>query len=131
MFLDNSIFRHIFKGQITDLILHNNDEYTRKISSTIYTKNVYSHITGLFENLKHLTIVPSFINEYPPLKFDIPRSAIYLSPTLTVLCISVYDTNDCLYLLDGRLKQLTTFIVQIYTSIWNQDIHLMSHSMVS
>jgi len=129
IFLDDSIFRHIFKEQITDLILHNNDEYTRKTSSMIYTTNVYSHITVLFENLKHLAIVPSSVNDYPPLKFGIPPSTIYLSSTLTVLCISVYDTNDCLSLLDGRLKQLTTLIVQIYTSVWNT--RLISGNMVS
>jgi len=113
-YLDNSAFRHIFKYQIEDLILHNNDDYSTETSLKIYTANVYAHIIVLFQNLKHLTIVASSINEYPPLLFDALPSTTYFSSTLTVLCINVVGFDDCVSLLDGRLKQLTTFIVQIH-----------------
>ena len=48
----------------------------------------------------------------------------FSSSTLTKLCINVYNFNDCLALLDGRLKQLTTFIVQVelYQSV---DINIL------
>ncbi|CAF4472634.1 unnamed protein product [Rotaria sp. Silwood2] len=113
-FTDDSIFRHIFKHQITDLILHNNDEYTRETSLQTYTRNVYSYILALFENLKHLTIVSSSENEkYPPLSLlDLPPTTYFFS-ALMVLCINVCRIDDCLSVLDGRLKQLNTFIVQI------------------
>ncbi|CAF4470660.1 unnamed protein product, partial [Rotaria sp. Silwood2] len=62
---DDSVFRSIFKDRITDLILHNNDEYINEELSEIYTKNIYAHIMVLFQNLKHLTIVTSSVNEYP------------------------------------------------------------------
>ncbi|CAF1389221.1 unnamed protein product [Rotaria sordida] len=51
-FTDDRPFRHIFKHQITDLILHNNDEYDDKTLMDIYTKNVYAHIMIFFQNLK-------------------------------------------------------------------------------
>ncbi len=37
----------------------------------------------------------------------------FSSSTLTKLCINLTDFYECLALLDGRLKQLTTFIVQV------------------
>jgi hypothetical protein len=111
--LDDSAFRHIFQHQITDLILHNNDEYPNKRLLETYTTNVYSHVMVLFQNLKHLAIVESSVNEYPPLLLRSLPSATYFSSTLTVLRISVLRFEDCLSLLDGRLKQLTTFAVQI------------------
>ena len=83
---------------------------------------------GLFENLKHLTIVASSVNDYPPLSLSYLPPTTYFSPTLTVLCVNVYSMNDCLSLLDGRLNKLSTFIVNIDT-MWHTD--LISHNMVS
>ncbi len=37
----------------------------------------------------------------------------FSSSTLTKLCINVFNFDDIDALLDGRLKQLTTFIVQV------------------
>jgi hypothetical protein len=126
--LENSIFRCIFKQQITDLVLHNNDEYKSETASKKYTTNVYTRIFVLFQNLKHLTVVSSSVNEYPPLSLrNVPLTTCF-SSTLTVLCISVYDIGDCFSLLDGRLKQLNTFIVQIH---YFSDSSLISRKMVS
>ncbi|CAF3482744.1 unnamed protein product [Rotaria sp. Silwood1] len=115
-FTDKSIFQHIFKYQITELILENNDnnDYAdENISPKEYNKNVYVSILTLFENLQSLSIVGSFTSSYPPLSIvDLP-STTFCSSTLIKLCINVRSLDDCLYLLDGRLKQLTTFIVQI------------------
>jgi hypothetical protein len=121
--LDNSVFRHIFQDQITDLILHNNDEYINGMRSDIYTRNVYAQILALFKNLKHLTIFSSSLNEYPSLSVcHLPPTA-YFSSTLTVLCINVIQFEDCLSLLDGQLKQLSTFIVQIHQIFDQRLIH--------
>ncbi|CAF2868151.1 unnamed protein product [Rotaria sp. Silwood2] len=54
----------------------------------------------------------SSINDYPPLSLYISPPLTFSSSTLTKLCISVNDLDDCLALLDGRFKQLTAFIVQ-------------------
>ncbi|CAF3240512.1 unnamed protein product [Rotaria sp. Silwood2] len=110
---DNSVFRHFFKYQITELVLHNNDEYSTKTSLDTYTRDVYAHIMVLFQHLKHLTVVASSINEYPPLSLLRLPPTTYFSSILTVLNINVLEFSDCLSLLDGRLKQLTTFIVQV------------------
>ncbi|CAF3436417.1 unnamed protein product [Rotaria socialis] len=112
-FTDNSALQHILKYQITELVLHNHDKYSTKTSLKTYITHVYAHIM-LFQNLKQLTIVASSINEYPPLSFTNLPSTIYFSSTLTVLCICVFGFDDCLLLLDGRLKQLTTFIIQVH-----------------
>ncbi|CAM4841158.1 unnamed protein product [Rotaria magnacalcarata] len=110
-FMDDSLFGHIGQ-QITHLILISN-ENDSSIISEAYTEHVYAIVFTVFENLKHLSIVPSSINNYPPLSlYDLPPMT-FSSATLTKLCVNVYIFDDCLALLDGRLKQLTTFIVQI------------------
>ncbi len=112
-YLDNSIFEHIFKKQITDLIIHNNDECTTQMSLKTYFTNVYERIMILFQNLKHLKIVETSTNEHPLFSFCLKSPTTYFSSTLTVLCINVLCFDDCLSILDGHLKQLTTFIVQV------------------
>ncbi|CAF3943674.1 unnamed protein product [Rotaria sp. Silwood1] len=113
-FTDRSIFQHIFKHQITELILENSDQDSWIILSQQYTENVYARILTFFENLTHLSIVKSSsISGYPPLSIRGLPSTIFFSSILTKLDINVESINDCFHLLDGRLKQLTTFIVQI------------------
>ncbi|CAF1423124.1 unnamed protein product, partial [Rotaria sp. Silwood1] len=74
----------------------------------------YSNLTELklfnFTNLKHLSIIEAHNRSYP--SCDSP-SISFSSATLSYLSINVSIFDDCLYLLDGRLKQLTTLIVQI------------------
>jgi hypothetical protein len=68
----------------------------------------------LFENLTYLSVVnSSSIHNYPALSICNLQSTTLFSSTLTKLCINAATINDCFHLLDGRLKQLTTFIVQI------------------
>ncbi|CAF4785575.1 unnamed protein product [Rotaria sp. Silwood1] len=113
-FTDQSIFQHIFKHQITELILENSDQDSGIILSEEYTANVYAPILTFFENLTHLSIVESsFISQYPPLSICYLPSNTFFSSILKKLCITVESINDCFHLLDGRLKQLTTFIVEI------------------
>jgi hypothetical protein len=107
------MFRHIFKKQIIDLVIHNNDDYTGKASLKTYISNVYEHIIVLFENLKRLSIVESSVNGNPPLLLYYLQPTTCFSSTLTVLCISLFSFDDCLTLLDGRLQQLITFIVNV------------------
>jgi hypothetical protein len=123
--LDKSIFRQIFKYQITKLILQNKDyklDYERILLKD-YTADVYAPILTFFENLKHFNILPSSVfDDYIPLSIcDLP-STTFSSSILTELCIDVNNFDDCLYLLDGRLKQLTIFTVRIY--------HIDNHSSI-
>ncbi|CAF3468616.1 unnamed protein product [Rotaria sp. Silwood1] len=107
-FTDESPFRRIFQEQITDLILvHNRD--TDMLLMNPNTKYVYEYTLKLFENLKHFTVIGCV----QLLSIHDIASTTWLSLNLNKLCVDVCGFEDCLALLDGRLKQLTTFIVNI------------------
>ncbi|CAF4248172.1 unnamed protein product, partial [Adineta steineri] len=111
-FIDGTSFQHIFKQQITDLILHINEDI--KTIKTEYTENDYAVILSFFQNLRHLTIVSqSSVDNYPYLLLQNLPLHTFFSSTLAKLSINVYDLNDVYALLDGRLKQLAKLIVQI------------------
>ena len=93
-----------------------------------YNKNVYEHILKFFKNLKHLNIIEIPNQLYPPLLLCDSPSISFFSTTLTYLCINVDTFDDCLYLLDGRLKQLTTLIVKTRQICKSS---LIIHNMVS
>jgi hypothetical protein len=76
-------------------------------------KNVYAIIIALFKSLKHFSIIRSSIYDYPPLVAYFLPPMTFSPSTLTKLCINVLDLCDVYALLDGRLKQLTTLIIQV------------------
>ncbi|CAF1098152.1 unnamed protein product [Rotaria sordida] len=124
-FMDDSLFQHIDKQQLTDLILIINENNT-EITQKEYTKNVYANILAFFKNLKHLSIASSSVEDYPLSSLCYLPSMTFSSSTLTKLSINVNDFDDCLSLLDGRLKQLTEFIVQVdYISNWTSTFYSM------
>jgi hypothetical protein len=112
--LDESSLRCVFH-QITNLILVNNDKHESLRASTEYTRNVYAHIVNCFKNLKYLNIVRPDITIYPGLSLcNLPSNTFHFS-ILTDLHINVETFVDCLHLLDGRLKQLTTLNVIVHS----------------
>ncbi|CAF1526159.1 unnamed protein product [Rotaria magnacalcarata] len=114
-FTDESSLRSVFQQQITSLILVTNDKSARVGSSKEYTRNVYAYILNFFKKLTHLNIIGPYVMLCPGLSLrDLPSTTFY-SSILTHLCIIVENFDDCLYLLDGRLKQLTTFNVNVYS----------------
>lgn len=95
-------------------------------SSKIYTKNIYGHILNFFKNLKYLSVIETFNPSYPRLTLRELPSTTFFSATLTYLCINMYTLDDCLFLLDGRIKQLSTLIVTIgYVDKSSSVIHNM------
>ena len=78
-----------------------------------YTKRVYAHILTFFEKLEHFNVIQSSFYSYPRLTLRYLPSNTFSSSTLTYLSIHVIGFTDCVYLLDGRLKRLKTFITQI------------------
>ena len=127
--LDESSLRSIFQEQITNLILVNNDRDTMIYSSNNYTTNVYSHILTYFKNLKNLSVIePSVVLAYPPLSLSDLRSTTFSSSILTHLHIAVENFDDCLCLLDGRLRKLTTLCVTVHYMDKSSGI---LHKMVS
>ncbi|CAF0770559.1 unnamed protein product [Adineta steineri] len=56
---------------------------------------------------------PSAVS-YPTLSLCYLPSTSFSSPILTHLNINVETFDDCFYLLDGRLRKLTTLCVDVY-----------------
>ena len=126
--LDESSLRSLFQQQITSLILVNNDKSARIGSWKEYTRNIYAHTLSFFKNLTHLNIIGPNVKLCPGLSLcDLPSTTFY-SSILTHLCIMVQTFDDCLYLLDGRLKQLTKFSVNVYSMDSSSTI---VHNMVN
>ena len=94
-------------------------------SPIIYTKNTYINIVNLFKKLKYFSITDTL---YPVLSFNESTSTTFFSSTLTYLCINTSTVHECLYLLDGRLPQLSTFIVKVKYIMRSTSI---VHRMVS
>ncbi|UJR24045.1 hypothetical protein I4U23_027010 [Adineta vaga] len=91
---------------------------------SIFILSCIAIMLGISENLKHLSIVvPSVVKyykatrNYPCLSLCQLPVRTFFSSTLTKLSLNVIDLTDVYALLDGRLKQLTTLIVQT-ESIW-------------
>ena len=125
--LDDSRFGQICKQRITNLTLIIN-ENNIEIDGKEYTKNVYAPVLAFFDNLQSLSMISSCTDNYPRFWSFEPSEKVFSSSTLTKLCINVSRFTDCLLLLDGRLKQLTTLIVQVH-EIYN---HIPTfHSQVS
>ncbi len=79
------------------------------------TKNVYARIVSFCKNLINFNIDHSCYINCPLLSFSNLPSTTFVSSTLTKLSAAVNDFEDCLCLLDGRLKQLSSFTVTINT----------------
>ncbi len=127
--LDEPSLRSIFQEQITKLTLINNDKNEMIPSLENDTINVYSHILTFFKNLNELSIIgSSAMSMYPGLSLCYLPSNIFSSPILTHLYINVKIFDDCLYLLDGRLRKLTTLGVNVYSI---DKYSRIVHNMVS
>ncbi|CAF3941901.1 unnamed protein product, partial [Rotaria sp. Silwood1] len=75
--------------------------------------NIYIKFFDFFANLNCLDCIePSFTNNAVLSFVDLPSNT-FVSSNLTKLRITVDSFGDCLRLLDGRLNQLSTFIVII------------------
>ncbi|CAF4331987.1 unnamed protein product, partial [Rotaria sordida] len=67
----------------------------------------------MFTNLTYLHFCLKDICHYPPTSFiDLVSTTCYQS-NIIHLNVRVRNFNDCLCLLDGRLYQLQTFIVEV------------------
>ncbi len=112
--VDTSPFVDIFKKQITHLTVPINDTEST-LPLTHLSINFYARIFSLFRNLIDLDFGPiSSRQRYPELTiYNLPPKNCF-SSRITNLRIGVVTLDDCLCLLDGRLKQLHTFIVRIH-----------------
>ncbi|CAF3049153.1 unnamed protein product [Rotaria sp. Silwood2] len=113
-----------FRRQITDLILVFKDCLNETLKH--YTIDMYGYILEFFENLRHLSIIGSSRCSFGSLIYYNLPSSTFSSSTLNKLCIRVINYADCLTVLDGRFKQLTTLIVDIIdVSHHSSDVYNM------
>ena len=108
IYLVQTLFRHIFQEQIIDLALVYRTDIRTSTKHNQYSTNVLEHILRLFQSLNHLSITNLAL-------FYSSSFPICHSCTLSTLNVCVNRFEDCLAILDGRFKQLTTFIVSIDT----------------
>ncbi|CAF4354442.1 unnamed protein product [Rotaria socialis] len=105
--------RRLFINQITHLNAEINDDTTRELSDE-NNSNIFELILSLGKCLIDLTFSQSFRDR----EFEVPTLNITstgcVSLTLTKLKIKVNTFDDCLYVLDGRLQCLSTFIIDIF-----------------
>jgi hypothetical protein len=112
IYLDGSSFVHIFKHQISHLIVTINVNSTAKYIPKL-SKNVVTTIFKMFMNLIYFHFHWNSDSLYKPGSLIVLPSTTYYSSSIVHLNVRVHNFNDCLCLLDGRLSQLHTFIVQV------------------
>jgi hypothetical protein len=84
---------------------------------TLDTMNIVcTHVSTMFSNLICLKFHPYsdlYIDSIERLSFASIEATKFFSSSLMELHINVEQFTDCLYLLDGRFKQLHTFYVNV------------------
>ncbi|CAF2473620.1 unnamed protein product [Rotaria sp. Silwood2] len=112
-FLEQMPFIRIFNEQILHLVVTVMDK-SENASLSDVTINLYIRIFNLFTSVTHLDFVIKNDFRHPPFSLDDLPSTACFSSNIVHLSIRVLGLEDCLCLLDGRLSQLHTFIVEIY-----------------
>ena len=113
--LEDTHLNRIFKNHITTLnITIAEHEMT---SLTLDTMNIVcTYVSTMFTNLICLKFHPYsdvYISSFERLSFASMETTKFFSSSLMELHINVDEFTDCLYLLDGRFKQLHTFYVTV------------------
>jgi hypothetical protein len=113
MCLDESPLFEVFKKKIQSLFISMVDKKKNR-SEGDYVISVFTNILNVCNNLRYLNCHPFLESDFPRLSFD-EKTPRFFSSTLVELHMNVGEFNDCLYLLNGRLSQLRTFYVKIYS----------------
>lgn len=114
--LEDTHLDRIFKNHITTLNITIAED---KMTPYTFDKMniVCTHVSTMFSNLICLKFHPYFdvyINSIERLSFASMEATKFFSSSLMELHINVEEFTDCLYLLDGRFKQLHTFYVYVH-----------------
>ncbi len=101
-----------FQRNISHLTLIINDDITN-VDMMEQLTNIYTRIFILFPNLTHFEFdLEDTCGLSPSPCYHSPSTSCY-SSSIVYLRVQLDDLDDCLYLLDGRLNQLHTFIVEV------------------
>jgi hypothetical protein len=113
--LENSHLDCICKSHITTLTITIAEN--KMIPLTLDTMNIVcNHVSTMFNSLTCLKFHPYsdlYIDCIERLSFESGEVTRFFSPNLKELHINVEKFTDCLYLLDGRFKQLHTLYVNV------------------
>ncbi|CAF3236050.1 unnamed protein product [Rotaria sp. Silwood2] len=112
IFNEKSPFIHVFKEQISELILTIGDEILDESNVKLLT-DIYNRIFGLFTNLKYLDLDGDDTYAFSRSLLTGLSSTTCCSSSIVHLRIKMQNIDDCLYLLDGRLSQLHTLIINL------------------
>jgi hypothetical protein len=104
--------RHLLTFQITHLEVRIRDR-ERELLPAGGPLGIFTYVLTMGECLTNLTFSLWWIDEGREFSFLRRPSMVCESSSLTKLVITVYNFDDCLYLLDGRLKHLSTLIIDI------------------
>ncbi|CAF2806024.1 unnamed protein product [Rotaria sp. Silwood2] len=112
IFNEKSPFINIFQHQISDLAVTISDA----LSNVSMKKSLIAVYDSIFVLLTDLKSLEFHLNDiYPfrgPLLTGLSSTKCF-SSSIVYLRIKMHNIDDCLYLLDGRLSHLRTFIVNL------------------
>ncbi|UJR06917.1 hypothetical protein I4U23_011206 [Adineta vaga] len=112
MFNSKSSIIHTLQNQISHLAIMINEEHVF-VQKKELSRRVFTDVFLTFTNLAHLQFYFQDHYSYLPISaVDLPLSACY-SSHVVCLNIKIFDFDVCYYLLDGRLSQLRTLIVNV------------------
>ncbi|CAF4314197.1 unnamed protein product [Rotaria sp. Silwood2] len=107
----DNILPHLFTNQITRLEVRIRDRERGVPGGS--ELNIVSFILSIGKCLTDLTFGLRWIDECMEFSFFELPSTTFVSSSLTKLVITLYTFDDCLYLLDGRLKHLSILSIDI------------------
>jgi len=111
----DSILPHLVFQQI--LHLNIDVPYQSEESGTL--SNIFILIVSRCQRLISLNFCQLFYDRKSPIYLDNFSSTNCTSSTLAKLKVNVTNFDDCLYILDGHLKQLSTLIIDVKEISWS------------
>jgi hypothetical protein len=117
-----SILHYLLSEQIQHVNI--DISYDRKLKSSKVVSKIFRLILSGCKRLISLNFCQLFFDRKTPICISNLPSTSYTSSTLTKLKVNFFTFHDCLYLLDGNLKCLSTLIIhveQISPSIFNMN----------
>ncbi|CAF3646356.1 unnamed protein product [Rotaria socialis] len=111
LFIDKTPLDRIKKNQVCSLVVTIPDIGRKRLIENTITA-VCARVFTVFTNLHYLNIYSPDYMYFPRLSFNDELSTFF-SATLTELHINLENSNDCLYLLDGRFNRLRVLYVNI------------------
>jgi hypothetical protein len=109
--LDNSILQRILTQKIQHLNIDVSYELGLKPSSTL--SNIFRLILFICQRLINLNFCQLFYDRKSTICIYTFPSTSCTSSTLIKLKVNVATFDDCLFILDGRLKCLSTLIIHV------------------